>query len=235
MRSLTFSIFFFLTVSLSAQTFFEKTDLFFSKYVDEGNVNYSLIKKEPKQLKELVNEIANLDLSNKRVTPEYLKAFYINAYNLLVIKQVVDLYPIEGPLKVDGFFDGTQYKVMGEDMTLDRLEKEILYQQFPDPRLHFVLVCAAKGCPPLAEYSYKPTVLEKQLTDRTRTVLNLDWFIRVNNKRVEISQLFDWYKGDFTKSNSTVVSYINKYKTNKIDERRSFGYYEYDWSLNDQK
>lgn len=216
---------------LRAQSFFDKADTFFSQYVDEGSVDYRQIKKEPGQLNVLVKEIAELDLSNRRVTPDYLKAFYINAYNLLVIKQVVDRYPIEGPLKVEGFFDGIRHQVMGRKMTLDELEKGTLYAQFPDPRLHFVLVCAAKGCPPLAGFSYTPTDLDKQLDARAREVLNLDWFIRVNNNEAQVSQIFEWYKGDFEAAEGSVKAYINQYR--EIGEKTKLGYYEYDWSLNE--
>ena len=215
-----------------AQTFFERAELFFSKYVSDGLVDYRRIKKEPRLLNELVTHIAQLDLSNKRVTPEYLKAFYINTYNILVIKQVVDLYPIEGPLKVPDFFNGIKHTVMGNQMTLDELEKGTLYKQFPDPRLHFVLVCAAKGCPPLVSYSYKPEALDRQLTNRTREVLNLDWFIRVNRKKAEVSQIFSWYRDDFVQSSGSVITFINQYRDKKLSENMTIDHYEYDWSLN---
>jgi len=221
-------------ISAHGQSFTDKADAFFSEYVDDGLVDYARIKREPKQLNVLVKEIAELDLSNKRVTPDFLKSFYINAYNILVIKQVVDLYPIEGPLKVEGFFNGMKHTVMGQELTLDQLEKETLYKQFPDPRLHFVLVCAAKGCPPLASYSYKPGQLEKQLVTRVEKVLNLDSFIRVNKSKAEVSQIFDWYKGDFEKASDDVKKFINQYRNKKLAPGVKLSYYEYDWSLNEQ-
>ncbi len=220
----------FSIVSLKAQSFFDRADAFFAENVKDGRVAYASIKENPATLNALVQEIAKLDLSNKRVSGDFMKAFYINAYNILVIKQVVDLYPIYGPLKVDGFFTGIKNTVMGQEMTLDELEKGNLYVQFPDPRLHFVLVCAAKGCPPVGGFSYKPDNLENQLTERTKDVLNLDWFIRVNGKKTEISQLFDWYTKDFGDSKE----FINKYRTKKLTESSKISYYEYDWSLNNQ-
>ena len=236
----TFAMRYFLIVTICmiffdapAQSFFDRADSFFSQYVDDGSVNYAMIRKEPRTLNALVKEIAELDLSNKRVTADYLKSFYINAYNILVIKQVVDRYPIDGPLKVAGFFDGIRHTVMGQEMTLDELEKGTLYKQFSDPRLHFVLVCAAKGCPPLVSYSYKPTGLDKQLTTRTREVLNLDWFIRVNNGKVQVSKIFEWYKGDFAKDAGSVKAFINQYRKPAIEENMKLGSYEYDWALNE--
>jgi hypothetical protein len=211
-------------------TFFDRADAFFKKNVTEGRVNYAGIKKNPAELTVLVKEIETMRLTD---TDPKLKAFLINAYNLLVIKQVVDLYPIKGPLAVDGFFSKTSFKVMGVSMTLDQLEKGTLYKKFPDPRLHFVLVCAAKGCPPLVNYSFKPEIQEQQLTDRTRQVLNLDWFIRVQDSKVEISQIFSWYEADFLSKTSTVLGYINTYRSKKINEKSSLAYYEYDWLLNE--
>ncbi|MFT6866419.1 MAG: hypothetical protein ACJA08_001250 [Cyclobacteriaceae bacterium] len=225
----------FLLVSsiAKAQDIFESADLFFSKYVENGNVNYAGIKKEPKMLDDLVEQIANHNLSNKRVTSDYMKALYINAYNVLVIKQVVDRYPIYGPLKVEGFFNGISHTIIGEEMTLDQLEKGTLYKSFPDPRLHFALVCAAKGCPPIADFAYRPLTVEKLLTERTKYVLNLDWFIVVEKSGVKISQIFDWYKTDFEGTPSTQISFINLYRDSKLKEDTKVRFYDYDWSLNE--
>ncbi|WP_258103815.1 DUF547 domain-containing protein [Marinoscillum sp. MHG1-6] len=229
-----FIVGFMLSVTISpAQSFFEQADVFFTKYVDDGQVNYQLLKREPKMLNDLVREIRDHDISNKRVTQDYLKAFYINAYNILVIKQVVDRYPVSGPLTIDGFFSDFKHGVMGQEVTLDQLEKDLLYSRFPDPRLHFVLVCAAKGCPPLADFGYIPSSLEKMLTERTSYVLNLNWFIRVNTGKVQVSEIFNWYKDDFIKSKGSVISFINQYRKDKINERSKVDYYTYDWSLNE--
>ncbi|MFY0606251.1 MAG: DUF547 domain-containing protein [Cyclobacteriaceae bacterium] len=230
MKHLVFLLMSLLVFGAEAQSFFEKAESFFAKHVKDGAVAYESIKENPSELNDLVKEIADLDLSNKRVSPDFIKAFYINAYNLLVIKEVIDLYPIYGPLKVDGFFNGIKHTVMGQEMTLDELEKGTLYKEFPDARLHFVLVCAAKGCPPIAAFGYFPDELDKQLTERTKTVLNLEWFVRVKGKKVEISQLFDWYAKDFGEPKA----YINKYRTEKITDSAKISYYQYDWSLNNQ-
>lgn len=232
MRYLILFLFCFLTQIGFGQSFFDQADEFFAKYVKEGKVDYVTIRKNQKELEQLTDYIAKLDLSNKRVTAGFLKAFYINSYNLLVIKQVVDLYPIEGPLKVEGFFNGIKHPVMGQMMTLDELEKGTLSKQFPDARLHFVLVCAAKGCPPLASFAYQPDDLEQQLKDRTSYVLNLSWFIRVSKAGVELSEIFSWYQQDFVKQNQTVYDFVNEYRTKKLPQLKEIRYYKYDWSLN---
>lgn len=236
MIKLTFNIMLLLSATLlNGQSFFDRADTFFATYVQDGLVDYARIQQEPEGLQVLVEEIATLNLANRRVTPDFLKAFYINAYNILVIEQVVMRYPIAGPLQVEGFFDAISHQVMGETMTLDQLEKKTLFAQFPDPRLHFVLVCAARGCPPLQSHSFKPEGLEEQLNQRTTEVLNLEWFIRVNKKQLEISKLFDWYRDDFISQNSNLIGYINQYRSDRIVIERSFEFYEYDWALNELK
>lgn len=67
----------------------------------------------------------------------------------MVIKQVVSNAPISFPQDVNGFFEVTEFKVAGENMTLNYLENEVLRKDYGDPLYHFVLVCGALGCPPI--------------------------------------------------------------------------------------
>lgn len=224
-----------LFLQLEDHTFFHKADRFFEKNVSEtGMVDYQSIKRNPEALNQLVKEIAELDLSNRRVTPEFLKAFYVNAYNILNIKAIVDHYPIRGPLAIDGFFDQINYRVMGESMTLDSLEKEVLFAQFSDPRLHLLLVCGAKSCPPLAAYAYTPEKFNLQIAERTQKIMNLDQFIRVKGNTVEVTKIFEWYRSDFEDAERSLINFINTYRETPIDQDVKIIYDEYDWSLNEQ-
>ena len=231
MRTLVTAFIIFFAHHSMAQDFFDKADAFFEKYVKEGLVDYKSLKADPRLLNQLVDEIRRYPL--KEVSGNAQKAFYINAYNLLVIDLVVDHYPIEGPLKVEGFFSEKKHLLAGKEMTLDQLEKENLMVSFPDARLHFVLVCAAMGCPPLANFAYKPDHLENQLKKRTEYVLNFDPFIRVikGKERVEVSKIFEWYRADFLTDSATILEYIDQYRIEKL-EGKELGYYEYDWTLN---
>lgn len=218
-------------IQLKAQDFFVEANDFFARYVADGLVKYDEIIKEPESLNKLVEQIGRFKLSEATASEQ--KAFYINAYNILIIYQILKNYPTEGPLEIEGFFDQLTSRVAGEHITLNQLEKERLFKAFPDPRLHFVLVCAAMGCPPLADFAYVPDKLEKQLQDRTRDVLNFQTFILVNENMVQISKIFEWYESDFVKdnNNNSVISYIDRYHS-KVLSGRKWSFYEYDWSLN---
>ena len=107
--------------------------------------------------------------------------------------------------------------------------------QFSDVRFHFVLVCGAVGCPPLINKAYLPNTLEKQLETQTKTALNGS-FLKVNTKkkRVEASQIMEWYKEDFTMNGTSEIDFINKYRTEKLDQKYKLSYFAYNWTLNKQ-
>lgn len=215
--------------ALSQDAFFKDADSFFKKYVDEnGLVDYKAIGTNSTMLEGLVGYIAAAPYDE--FDDETKRAFLINTYNILVIRQVVDLLPLKSPLDNGKFFNGIKHEVAGKQMTLDEVEKGKLMVEFPDSRAHFVLVCAAKSCPPLANFGYFPKGIDNQLDERTKTVLNLDWFIRVN-KKTELSQIFNWYRGDFEVGGKSLVDYINEYRNEKIEVKKT-SFYEYDWTLN---
>ncbi|MFN3941001.1 MAG: DUF547 domain-containing protein, partial [Chitinophagales bacterium] len=209
--------------------FFNKANTFMSTYVANGKVNYKALVADPASLNALTEMIATADLSNADRNTRI--AFYINAYNILTIKTVVANMPIKSPLDVPGFFDKKQHDVAGVKLTLNDIENSMLR---PDARVHFVLVCAANGCPVIMNEAYMPDKVQNQLNVQTKKALSDPNFIRVDaaSKSVAISQIFDWYKDDFIKDAGTVTSFINKFRTAPIPADYKVVTYDYDWNLN---
>ena len=231
------TLFFLLMVtSVSAQdvaTFFSKSDSFFKEYVVDGKVKYAAVKSNPEALKEALNSAKGISVSKSNAAT--YQAFWINAYNLLVIDGIVNNYPLKSPLDVAGFFDKTKHEIAGKSVTLNGIENDLLRAQFPaEARFHFVLVCAGLGCPPIINTAYKPNTIDGQLQKQTVLALNNPNFIKVNKNKVQISQLFEWYKGDFEQKGST-VDFINTYRKEQLPENAKVSYYPYDWSLNETK
>lgn len=235
-KIIIFILFGFLGYNAAAQkteVFFTETNTFLNKHVKNGKVAYADIKKNTDELNALVELAKDLSVSKDNIK-EY-QAFWINAYNVTVIKSIVANYPIKSPLDQAGFFDKKKHKVGGRSITLNDIENKLLRGNFPnEPRFHFVLVCAGLGCPPITSSAYMPNTLEKQLQEQTVKALNDSSFIQVNKNKVKISQIFEWYKGDFTK-NGSLVDYINQYKEKKLPVKVKVSYYPYDWTLNDLK
>lgn len=219
-------------IGKSTANFFNDADAFFHKYVKNGRVAYSEIKSNPSELNNLLEQIGSFDLNSANDATK--KAFMINAYNILAISGIIDKYPVKSPMKVSNFFDNKKHTVAGTKMSLNQLEKSKLYPWAKDSRLHFVLVCAAVSCPKLASFAYKPENLEAQIEKVTKSTLNDPEFIRVSGKKVELSEIFNWYGSDFKEGGKTVISYINQYRTSKL-ETKGLRFYTYNWNLNDKK
>ncbi|WP_406684882.1 DUF547 domain-containing protein [Seonamhaeicola sp. MEBiC1930] len=219
--------------SQSEASFFKKANAFFETYVNNGKVAYAKLHKDSKDLEDVLSLAKTISVS-KEMTNTY-QAFWINAYNLSVIKGVIDNYPTNSPLDNSGFFEKTKYDLAGTKITLNDIEHKLLRAQFEDPRFHFVLVCGAIGCPPLINKAYLPETLYKQLETQTKIALN-GTFLKVDTKkkRVAVSQIMEWYKEDFRMNGTTEIDFINKYRTEKIPDNFKIRYFPYNWKVNEQ-
>ena len=212
-------------------SFFTTADTFFKTYVKDGLVDYKAINNNPDQLNQLL-DLANTITVNKEQEAAY-KAFWINVYNLAVIDGIVQNYPVDSPLTINGFFDKQTVKAAGKEITLNEIEHTLLRGNFNnEPRFHFVLVCAGIGCPPLINEAYFPETLDKQLQRQTSIAVNNPNFIKVKGKKVLLSQIFEWYKEDFVKNGQTYISFLNQFRKEKLNEKMKVSFYPYDWTLN---
>ena len=238
MKHITITLFTVLITSLgfaqNTADFFKASDAFFATYVKDGRVNYKAVKKNAAGLDEILASTNSINVDKSDANT--YQAYWINIYNLSVIKGIVKKYPVKSPLDIKGFFDKTKHSVGGKKITLNDIEHKLLRGNFNDARFHFVLVCAGLGCPPIIAEAYMPNTLDKQLDRQTRIALNNDNFIKVNakKKRVQLSEIMKWYKEDFTQ-NGNEIDFINKYRKEKIAEKSKISYYTYNWKLNQTK
>lgn len=217
-----------------ASRFFHDADRFLMEHVDEdGNVDYARIDKNPAPLQKLIELIARLDLRTLQ-EGNARKAFWLNTYNLLTIQGIIRHFPVASPKDIPGFFDRIKYRVSGKSLTLNDIENKIIRPRFQDPRIHFVLVCAAKSCPSLMPFAYVPDKLEAQIEERTRATLNDRKHVRINyrDKKILVSKIFDWYRDDFTAGGRDLITFINQYRIKKLPAAFKIGFLPYDWALN---
>ena len=234
MRKISFILFILFTLrNLSNaqnndKTIYHTIDIFYKNYITSGLVDYKLIKSNLNELDSLVKTVGNyspIDQLDK-------KAFLINAYNIFAIKQLADAYPVKSPQDVKGFYDNKIFSVLGKQLSLNEIENNELRKVYKDPRLHFVLVCGALGCPPIINDAYTPTNLEQQLSNQTKLALNNDEFIKIKGNSILLSEIFKWYEEDFTQ-NQKVIGFINQFREVKIPVDYAIDYYPYDWKINE--
>ena len=130
----------------------------------------------------------------------------------------------------------TTREIGDKEITLNDIENKLLRGKFPkEARFHFVLVCAGLGCPPIINQAYLPESLETQLQTQTTAALNNPSFIRMKGKRVLLSQIFEWYKVDFTQDGTSEIDFLNEFRKEQLPSTTKIGYYPYDWTLNESK
>ncbi len=202
-----------------------------SAHVDgQGIVNYTGLKADRKGLDAFVSSLAALDpeVFGKWSDKEKI-AFWINAYNALTLRVIIDNYPIKASFfsalrfpqnsirQIKGVWDEIQFPVMGRKMTLDNIEHDTLRSQFDEPRIHVALVCAALGCPPLRNEPYISAKLESQLDDQARRFFKDPGKFRVDREegRVYLSSIFKWFGGDFVKAYGSGKGFPGKGETER--------------------
>ena len=219
-----------LAQSGAVQNWLEEADQLLKAAVVDGLVDYQSLQEQSGELAALVDNPPSTEAGTM-----VRKAVWVNWYNLAVLHQVLRHYPIGSPQEVPDFFSESFLTYEGRRLSLDELEKEWLLPQFPDARLHFVLVCAAKSCPPLMAGAYFPEQLDRQIGRQTRQAMDDGAFLRVDASAntVELPAIFDWYEADFTAEAESVIAWINAHRSKDLPRAAATSYYTYDWSLNE--
>lgn len=218
-------------------------DQVYKEHVAYGKVHYTNLKANPEKLEDYLDVLALANLDEMSFAEQL--AFWINAYNALVIKGVIDHYPTKSVRSVKlfgGFFSRLKFNVAGEMYTLNQIEHDIIRTEFVDARVHFALVCASKSCPPLAGTVFLAETIEDQLDDVTLKFVTDPEKVRIDRdeKIIYLSKIFKWYETDFTEGYDGVADFLADYLSPEnaefvLRDEVSFQYLDYDWSLNDTK
>lgn len=222
--------------SLNAQTkalFFEQTNEFLKNNVTkEGKINYGAIKKSPGELFYILDNISNLK-TESNINNESTTAYWINVYNLLIIKNVIENYPIKSVNTVTGFFDKT-YLINGDNLSLLDIEK-MLNLLCKDPGIHFVLSKASNGDPILYNGAYLPESALYQISLKVKSAVNEPNFLKVNKKMnvVELPVMFEKYNEDFVTLYYNEIDFVNIFLEKKLDNKMKVVYGTFNWTLND--
>ncbi|MBW2735134.1 MAG: DUF547 domain-containing protein [Deltaproteobacteria bacterium] len=207
-------------------------DTILRAHVRHGRVDYAAIKAGSSHaaLNAYIKALGDASLSGMNRNAKL--AFYLNAYNALVIKSVVDRWPqISSVVKVSGFFDRSRFKVAGRALTLNQLEKKVILPTFKDPRVHFALVCAARSCPPLGSRAFSARGLDGVLQKLARRFVNSRHGVQVQGEQIRVSKLFEWYAKDFGNVGAFLGRYHRQHGAKLVAAKR-FSYLKYDWALN---
>jgi hypothetical protein len=174
-------------------------------YVRNGDVYYRAIKSERARLDGYVSQLATASID--KASREEQLAFWLNAYNALVLRTVADHYPIQGrsaeyPAKsirqIPGAFERLTHRVAGRTVTLDQIEQTIL-PAFHDPRVYFALGRGAVGSGRLRSEAFTAARLEEQLADVASECVTRAQCVAIDREtgKVSASSIFSWRSKEF--------------------------------------
>ena len=231
-------------------------DRVLKKYVTEtGRVDYAALKVGSSELDQYVAAIAaRSPVSHPQVFPtrESQLAYWINAYNALVIKAVVENWPTKSVRnlgKLYSFFWARKFVAGGKEYTLNNIE-DILRKKLVEPRIHFAIVCASNSCPRLEREAYTRENTERLLDEAARFYVNEPRNLKIDlaHNRVTLPNILGHYHEDFenhvrahntTATGNPQVDYMRLYANPEnravLDKLKNprVDHFDYDWGIND--
>src|SRR6185295_445518 len=187
--------------SARRKTFDQLLDL----YVRNGDVYYRALRSDRAKLDGYINLLAAASVAKAPRQDQI--AFWVNAYNALVLRTVIDHYPIQArssqyPAKsirqIPGAFERLPHRVAGRTLTLDQIEREVL-PEFRDPRVYFALGRGAAGSGRLRSEAFLPARIEEQLADVASECVTRAQCLSIDREagKVNASSIFSWRESDF--------------------------------------
>ena len=246
-----------LALPTSAQSFDHAGwDRVLKQYVaEDGRVDYAALKENPAELNAYVAALAARSPASHQAdfpTRESQLAYWINAYNALVFHGVVEAWPVKSVRDIGtlpySFFWRKKFTAGGRKYTLNGIE-DILRKELAEPRIHFVLVCAAKSCPVLERQAFTAENVEALLEKNTRAFINDSRNLQIDTagNRLTVARIFTFYDGDFKAfvrgrtpafTGHPILAYIRIYANHAnrqaLDALKNpkVSDFEYDWGIN---
>jgi hypothetical protein len=219
----------------------EPFDRLLKKYVNEqGLVNYGAWRQNVADLSALDEYLHRFAAKTDNAAHGNEKAAsLVNAYNAFVLRWILSYYPTESIWQLKESFSGKRNEIGGRKVALDDIEHGTL-RPLIGYRAHTALVCAARSCPPLQRLAYTADKFDDQDDSAYRAWLareDLNKFLP-NEKKVEISSIFKWFKQDFDSAGG-IPKILGHYAQPSVREFAASGKYQikylsYNWGLNDQ-
>ena len=166
-------------------------------------------------------------------------ASLINAYNAFTLQWILKNYPTKSIRLLEESWPAKRHLIGGRLHSLNEIEHDNLRPEM-GWRVHSAIVCAARSCPHLQTFAFSAETIDTQTESAFRTWLarnDLNSF-SPSRKRVEISQIFDWFEEDFTKDGG-VGKILSRYAPRPYrlflkDGSYKLKFKDYHWGLNDQ-
>ena len=174
-------------------------------------------------------------------------AYWVNLYNALTVRVVLDHYPVESILDIAlspgllalGPWGAKLVEIAGAPLSLDDIEHRILRPIWRDPRVHYVVNCASLGCPDLPATPLDPQNLEATLDAAAAAYVAHPRALDFAEDGLVLSKIYLWFREDFGDDEAGVRAHLARHadrtKAARLAAARGVRTYRYDWALNDAR
>ena len=218
----------------------------------QSRVNYKGFSADRAELKKQLDAFSAVPKADfdKWTKPQQM-AFLVNAYNAFTVEHILSTYPNLKSIKDLGSLVSSAWKkrfftLLGEERHLDWIEHEQLRPLYSEPRIHVAVNCASIGCPALFAEAFTASRMDALLDDGMVRFMGDRTRNRMANGKLEVSQIFKWFKEDFEKGNKgfakledVFAKYADQLTDVPADREKlraktvAVSNLDYDWSLND--
>jgi hypothetical protein len=215
------------------QTIFKREAAFFEKVTVQGKPDLGECYVYRGEMLGLRQAIAYFSLQG--IDTNEQKAFYINAYNLAVLSELNEHFPIQSIEESPDFFNSQPFMVSKKQFNLRSL-KRFIFDEFKDPRVYFALYISGISSPDITVSAFYREQVDKRLNKTTTSFIN-DMSrvkIKTRSKLVLLPEFMLWNKNDFgVKDDQEFLAYINQYRTKEkqIPVDYIVKFYPYSWKL----
>jgi len=215
-----------------------------------GRLRYGEVSAADRQaLARYVEDMSKVQLHALKPAEQF--AYWINLYNALTVKTVLDHYPVKsirdislGGSLLPNFLTGgggpwqaKLIRVEGEEIALDDIEHRILRPLLKDNRIHYAVNCASIGCPTLMPVPFTAGNLLSLLDRAARLYVNHPRGVRVEGGGLAVSSIYRWYQEDFGGNWQGVLTHLRRYASPTTGQMlapfETIKTDTYDWQLND--
>ncbi len=209
---------------------------------DQGLVDYAGLGAARAELRAYLAQLAAADMT--ALGRDERLALLINAYNASTLELILEHFNGGALRSIKDIpsskrWEDVRWRIGANTWSLNQIEHEQIRPHFREPRVHWALVCAAMGCPPLRNEAYAAARLDEQLEDQARRVHAGDRWFGLDRERgvVQLTRIYDWYHGDFEQIDGSVLAHASRFAPllrELIEQGRAprVRYLDYDWSLN---
>jgi len=172
-------------------------------------------------------------------------AYWVNLYNALTVKAVLDHYPVDSVRDIDTspgvFSDGPwgadAVTIEGQAVTLNDIEHRILRPIWRDPRIHYAINCAAMGCPNLQKVAFTAANSDALMDQAARDYVNHPRGVAAAGGKLTVSSIYVWFQEDFGGTDESVIAHLRRYASPTLAAELagigSISDHRYNWKLND--